>query len=87
MQQAQAYEGYFNNGKFYVSGKTVHIPERRRILIAILGDTQSDTDKQTAWGEFKHMVNETEHENSLLDGDVFLRRDSGRDFISFVDGV
>ena len=41
--RATAYEGYFNNGRFYVSGKPVHIPEQRRIFITILDDVQKDT--------------------------------------------
>ena len=83
--QAQAYEGYFERGKFYTAGKTLRIPERKRVLIAILGDMQSDMKKQNAWNEFKHMVKDTESENALLDDDAFLRRDSGRELVNFVD--
>ncbi len=36
--QAIAYEGYFDNGLFYVSGKTVQIPDKRRVFVAILDD-------------------------------------------------
>jgi hypothetical protein len=32
----QAYEGYFENGKFYTAGQTISIPEQRRIFITIL---------------------------------------------------
>ena len=39
--QAVAYEGYFNNGQFYASGKTVKIPEKRRIVITILDETEA----------------------------------------------
>ena len=85
--QAQAYEGYFESGKFYTSGKAISIPERKRVFIAILGDEQSDTKKQTAWSEFKLMVKDTEYENDLLDDDAFLRQDSGREIINFVNGV
>ena len=38
--QALAYEGYFKNGRFYASGKTIQIPEEQRIVITILRDTQ-----------------------------------------------
>ena len=78
--QAQAYEGYFESGKFYTAGKPLRIPERKRVLIAVLGDVQSDIKKQTAWNEFKLMLKDTEYENALLDDGVFLRRDSGREF-------
>ena len=37
--QAQAYDGYFKNGRFYASGRTVNIPEERRVIITILEDT------------------------------------------------
>ena len=36
--QAIVYEGYFDNGLFYVSGKTVQIPDKRRVFVAILDD-------------------------------------------------
>ena len=36
--QAQAYEGYFESGKFYTSGKTLRIPERRKVYITILNE-------------------------------------------------
>ena len=37
--QAQLFEGYFENGLFYVEGKTMRIPERQRVFITILDDT------------------------------------------------
>jgi len=40
--QAVAYEGYFNNGRFYTAGKVVPIPEKKRVFITILEDTQGD---------------------------------------------
>jgi len=85
--QAQAYEGYFESGKFYTAGKSLCIPERKRVLIAILGDAQSDIKRQTAWNEFKLMLEETEYENALLDGDAFLRKDSGRELIDFANEI
>ena len=39
--QALAYEGYFNNGRFYSSGKVMHIPEKRRVFITILDESES----------------------------------------------
>ena len=85
--QAQAYEGYFERGKFFTDGKPLHIPERKRVFITILGDVQNETEKQNAWNEFKLMLNDTEHENILLDDDAFSRQDSGREFIDFVNEV
>jgi len=39
--QAIAYEGYFNNGFFYASGKKINIPEQRRVIVTILNDMQT----------------------------------------------
>ena len=36
--QATAYEGYFNNGLFYVSGKAVQIPEKQRVVVTIFAN-------------------------------------------------
>jgi len=36
--QAQAYEGYFYNGRFYMSGIAVNLPERKRVVITVLPD-------------------------------------------------
>lgn len=50
--QAIAYEGYFNNGQFYVSGKAVNIPEKRRVFLTILDDAQdieNDTANNQEW--------------------------------------
>ena len=77
--QAIAYEGYFNNGRFYVSGKVVQIPEQRRVLITILDDFQrsEDEDALSAWNAVKPMIAESANENDLLTDDVF-RRDKSR---------
>ena len=39
--QVIAYEGYFDNGNFYTSGKVLRIPERRRVVITILDERQN----------------------------------------------
>ena len=39
--QVVAYDGYFDNGNFYASGKVIRIPERRRVVITILDESQS----------------------------------------------
>ncbi|MCL2099206.1 MAG: hypothetical protein FWH24_02060 [Oscillospiraceae bacterium] len=36
--QAQVYEGYFENGRFRVSGQTIKIPEHRRVLVTVLDE-------------------------------------------------
>lgn len=40
--QAQAYEGYFDNGRFYTAGRTIPIPDHRRVYITILDETTQD---------------------------------------------
>ena len=45
--RAVAYEGYFNNGQFYASGKAVKIPEKRRVFITIFDETESVTAHET----------------------------------------
>ena len=53
--QARAYEGYFENGRFHASGKTVHIPERRRVFLTIIDDAEKvssdDRAQRAAWLE------------------------------------
>ena len=39
--RAVAYEGYFNNGLFYTSGKAVKIPEKRKVFLTILEETKN----------------------------------------------
>ena len=36
--QAQAYEGYFENGCFFSGGQAVRIPEKKRVYITILNE-------------------------------------------------
>ena len=82
--QANAYDGYFVNGRFYASGKAIQIPERRRIIVTILDDVRAvDTDKKAAWDDFKQMVKTSAHENHLLTDDVFCRSEYSREFIDF----
>ena len=50
--QAQAYDGYFENGQFYTAGQTIRIPERRRVYIAILDEVVSENKNAEAWREF-----------------------------------
>jgi len=85
--QAQTYEGYFEKGKFYTAGRQIDIPERQRIFVAIFDDLQLDIKKRSAWNEFKNMILATEHETPLLNDEIFLRRESGRNLINFADEV
>ena len=40
----QAYKGYFENGQFYTSGKAIHIPERRQVVLTILEEQPKQDD-------------------------------------------
>jgi hypothetical protein len=45
--QALAYEGYFNDGRFYASGKVIQIPEKRRVVITILEETRNTNETES----------------------------------------
>ena len=36
--QVQAYEGYFENGRFYPTGQKISLPERQRAFVTILDE-------------------------------------------------
>ena len=50
--QAQAYEGYFENGQFFTSGRTIQLPEQRRVYITILDEIAVESKNAEAWQEF-----------------------------------
>ena len=43
---AQAYEGYFENGCFFTAGQAVKIPEHRRVYITVLDEPTVGLDLQ-----------------------------------------
>ena len=82
--EAAVYDGYFNNGLFYVAGKTVQIPEKQRVIITVFYEMQNvEDDAMAAWLDIKRMIIESKHENDLLTEDVFFRDKSNRNFIDF----
>ena len=40
--QTQAYEGYFNNGQFYMSGMATRLPELKRVIITVMPDAETE---------------------------------------------
>ena len=42
--QVQAYEGYFDKGKFYVEGQAIRLPERQKLYIKVLGEPINNID-------------------------------------------
>ena len=84
--QAQAYEGYFESGKFYTAGKALCIPERRKVYITILNEPVQDAPPAAApkWlGELHQLLDESGDEKLHMND--FPRMDFGREPIIFSD--
>ncbi|MDR1687685.1 MAG: hypothetical protein LBS21_03625 [Clostridiales bacterium] len=53
--QTQAYDGYFENGKFFTAGRrTIRLPENKRIIITVLDDPvenmqENEQESRLAW--------------------------------------
>ena len=65
----KSYEGYFENGHFYVSGRVMQLPEQRRVFITILDEPAiqlANADDKTFWDEFDRMADESSDENEIL---------------------
>jgi len=60
--QAQAYEGYFENGRFYIAGQTIQIPERQRVVITVFNEPITDNRHAIAWQEFLAGIKKIENE-------------------------
>ena len=60
--QAQAYEGYFENGNFHTAGKTIRIPEHQRIYITVLDEPITDNKNAEAWQEFLTEIKQIDNE-------------------------
>ena len=79
-----AYEGYFNNGCFYVNGSIIQIPEQYRVVITILESIQpKNEDSLNDWKDIKQMIADSSYENHLPTDDVFSRDKSSRDIPLF----
>ena len=86
--QAQAYEGYFESGKFYTAGKPLPIPERRKVYITIFNEPVQNTPSATApkWLDELHQLLE-ESGDEKLNMEDFPRVDFGREPIVFSEEV
>ena len=84
--QAQAYEGYFESGKFYTSGKPLRIPERRKVYITILNEPIQKNLNQTTpkWLEELHQLLDESSDEKLCIED-FPRLNFGREPLIFSD--
>ena len=75
--QAVAYEGYFNNGQFYASGKAVKIPEKHRIVITILDEIvakiETTEQKESAQEWLDDLLKILQNDDKELDESDFPR--------------
>ena len=86
--QAQAYEGYFESGKFYTAGKPLRIPERRKVYITIFNEPVQNIPPATtpSWlDELHQLLGESGDEKLCMED--FPRMDFGREPIIFSDEV
>ena len=60
--QTQSYEGYFDNGQFYIAGQKIRIPERKRIFLTILDESVTDNEHIKAWQDFFKEIKEIDDE-------------------------
>jgi len=83
----QAYEGYFENGRFHTAGQTIVIPEFRRVFITVLEEPprqlSSDENIKRFWAEFDRMVDESSDE--ILYDEHFQRLNTNRGIFTFSD--
>jgi len=82
--QAQAYEGYFENGRFYPVGQIAHIKGRRRAYITILGEPARNDNIKKSMAEFDKLVDDSADE--ILRAEDFPRFNFGRELFAFSDG-
>ena len=84
--QAQAYEGYFESGKFYTAGKPFSIPERHKVYITVLNEPIQIGSPATSpdWLDELHRLLEESGDEKLRMED-FPRMDFERKPIVFSD--
>jgi len=61
----QAYEGYFENGKFYSVGQSIQIPERQRVILTVLDEPiteHKENEQARAWRDFFNTINASDEE-------------------------
>jgi len=80
--QARAYEGYFEDGKFFVGGKQMHIPERRKAFVTVLNEPAKNEQSPFEWLQELHELLDKSG-NDLLDMNDFPRFQMGREPVVF----
>jgi predicted component of type VI protein secretion system len=81
--QAYAYEGFFENGQFYIAGQTTHIKGRKKAFITILDEPEENDDIKKMIAEFDRMVDESSDE--ILLEENFQRLNSSRPLVKIFD--
>ena len=69
----QAYEGYYENGKFYISGETaqINIKGRRKAFITILDEPY----KKNTINEYKHAKKPRSESRGIFKGKIKMSID------------
>ena len=60
--KAQAYEGYFEDGRFYPTEQRISIEGRRRALITIFDEPSTENEHAQAWQEFLEEIQKIDDE-------------------------
>jgi len=61
----EAYDGYYEDGRFYPVGQAVNIRGRRRVRLTVFDEPkteQLETEQAVAWREFFEVVNSSSEE-------------------------
>ena len=58
----QAYEGYFENGRFFPIGPLISIQGRRRVILTVLDEPIADNENAEAWLVFLREIRRIEDE-------------------------
>lgn len=61
----EAYEGYYEDGRFYPTGQAISIKGRRRVRLTVFDEPmpeKTETPQATAWREFFETVNASSEE-------------------------
>jgi len=79
----QAYEGYFENGRFHTLGQVVNTIGRKRAFITILDEPAENDNIKKLIAEFDRMVDESS--NEILHDEYFQRLNTNRGIFTFPD--
>ena len=61
----EAYDGFYEDGRFFPTGQTVNIRGRRRVRLTVFDEPETEhteTEQAVAWREFFEVVNSSSEE-------------------------